>query len=153
MAKGSTILINGNQPNGRFVTGILSGALYPGQQCQIKSGVEPINGNYTYEACSVAGANQVPFILLEDMSQGVNATTAWADGALAQFYVPLTGDELNLLYANISGTGDAFAIGAKVIVNNAGKFIATTGTPQRNHQCEETSAALTADTLLATRWN
>lgn len=151
--KGSTILINGNQPNGRYVTGILSGVLYPGQQLQIKAGVEPINGNFTYEACSSAGANQPAFILLEDESQGVNATTAYADGALAQLYVPISGDELNLLYANIAGTADAFTIGQAIIVNNAGKFIATTGTPFKKHACEETVAAITTDTLVATRWN
>lgn len=151
--KGNTIIANGGQPNGRFVTGILSGVCYPGMQLQLKAGVEPINGNFTYEACSTAGANQPAFILLEDISQGVNPTTAYASGDLAQLYVPISGDELNLLYLNISGTSDAFTIGEKVIVNTAGKFIATTGTPFKNHQCEETVAAIAADTLVCTRWN
>lgn len=153
MSKGSLILINGVRPNGRFRSGILSGVCYPGMQLQMKAGVEPINGCYTYEACSTAGANQVPLILLEDENQGVNFTTAYADGAFGRMYVPIPGDELNLLYANISGTSDAFTIAQKVCVNNAGKFVTTTGTPQKNHQCEETVAAITADTLVATLWN
>lgn len=151
--KGQSIIANGNQPNGRFVTGILSGVLSPGQQLQIKAGVEPINGNFTYEACSTAGANKPAFILMEDNSQGSVATTAYVDGALAQLYVPISGDELNLLYKNIAGTADAFTIGELMVVDATGKFVADTGTPQRKHQCEETVAAITADTLVCTRWN
>ena len=151
--KGNSVIANGNQPNGRFVTAILSGVLSPGQQLELKPGVEPVNGNFTYQACSAAGANEPAFILMEDNSQGSSITTPYTDGALAQLYVPISGDELNLLYKNIAGTADAFTIGQKVVVDATGKFVANTGTPQRIHQCEETVAAITADTLVCTRWN
>lgn len=154
MAKGSLILINGSEGKGRFVSGIISGTPKPGTQMQIKAGTEPVNGLFTFEPCSTAGDNAPAAILLEDENQGCPATLAYVTGSVGRLYYPISGDELNLLFANIAGTGDTFAIGAKVCVNNAGKFVATTGTPQRNHTVEETvSTALAADGLVACRWN
>lgn len=151
--KGSIILINGVQPNGRFVSGIISGTVYPGMQCEMVPGTEPVNGVFTYRPCSTAGKKGPAFIALEDENQGVVATEAYVAGTLGRFYCPIHGDELNLLFEVQSGTGDNFAIGDLACVNNAGKFIATTGTPYQNQEVEETVAALSADTLIACRWS
>lgn len=151
--KGSLILINGSSPNGRLRSGIISGTPKPGQQVQIKAATEPVNGLYTFEAVSAASPNQTPFILLEDEQQGGLATTAYVSGTLCRVYTPLPGDELNLLFANVAGTGDTFAIGSKAVVNNAGKFVADTGTPYHKVTVEETvSTALTTDTHIACTW-
>lgn len=153
MAKGSLILINGSEGKGRYVSGIIYGTPLPGTQMQIKAATEPVNGLFTFEPCSTAGKNAPAAILLQDENQGGSATTAYVTGTVGRLYFPIAGDELNLLFANISGTGDTFAIGASVCVNNAGKFVATTGTPYQNHTVEETvSTALTADALVACRW-
>ena len=153
MAKGSLILINGSDPSGRFRSGIISGTPKPGQQMQIKAGVEPVQGLFTFEAVSSASPSQTPFILLEDDNQGCVATLAYVAGTVGRMYTPLPGDELNLLFANVAGTGDTFAIGSKAVVNSVGKFVADTGTPYHKVTVEETvSTALTADALVACTW-
>lgn len=153
MAKGSLILINGSEPKGRFRSGIISGTPKPGQQMQIKAATEPVNGLFTFEAVDAASPNQTPFILLEDEQQGCTASTAYVSGTVCRVYTPLPGDELNLLFANVAGTGDTFAIGDKAVVNNVGKFVEDTGTPYHKVTVEETvSTALTADTLIACTW-
>lgn len=150
--KGSTIIANGNTPNGRYVAGIISGTVYPGMQCQIKAATEPVGGVFTLEPCSTAGKNGPAFIALEDENQGGLTTQVYTAGTLGRFYCPIHGDEINLLFENQSGTADSFAIADLACVKNNGKFIATTGTPHQNHAVEETTAALTADALICCRW-
>lgn len=150
MAKGACILINGGQPNGRFIEGIINDASYPGMCVELVPATEPVNGRFTYRASSVAAGSAKPIIvLLEDSLQGGLVTQVYTAGARAFFYEPHAGDELNMLVKNIAGTGDHFAIGDKMSVDNTGKLVAGTGTVQP-FQVEETQAAgITADTLLA----
>lgn len=152
--KGSQILINGVQPNGRFVAGIISGTPLPGMAMEMVPATEPIGGLFTYRAVSSQGVKENYFILLEDENQGCNVLTPMISGQVVRLYVPISGDELNLLVESESGTGHHYAIGDNLIVDNNGKFILTTGTPGRTPcTCEETAGApLSADTLLACRW-
>lgn len=152
MTMGNGIIIT-SEPKGTFVEGIIDGTPKPGTVMQLKAGVEPVGGRFTYQVYDVAadGVRKQMLVLLPDLFQGRLATDAYASGERGFLYVPVAGEELNMLVANISGTGDSFAIGATLMVDDGtGKLIATTGSPQSEpFQVIETTAALTADTLVA----
>ena len=155
--KGASILINGNQPNGRFLEGIIYGTPAPGTVMEKVPGVELQNGRYTYRAVQTGanGDRRPQYVLLEDASQGVvadiNGANTYTSGRWGFLYVPLPGDELNMLFKNIAGTGDKFAIGDKAMVDAAtGKLIAGTGSAvSQPYEVGETVSAITADTLIA----
>ncbi len=68
--------------------------------------------------------------MLPDWLQGRLATTAYAAGEKCFGYIPLPGDELNLMLQNVSGTA-TIAIGTTLIVDDTtGTMIATTGSPE-----------------------
>jgi len=106
----------------------------------------------TWEAWNGAadGEQDLVAVLLEDSLQGNGVGTAYADGAHFFAYIPATGELLQMLLQNQSGTGDAFAITAKLIIDDGtGKLIATTGSPEMEpFKVKETTAALSADTLV-----
>lgn len=135
-----------------FKEGIIDGTPKPGTCMTIKAAVEPVNGRFTYEAYNrAADAERAEVIvLLEDELQGFGVTDAYVSGTRGRLYVPQNGDVLQMLFANISGTGDAFAIGDYVMIDDGtGKLIATTGTPEMEcFKVLETQAGLTADTLV-----
>lgn len=146
------LLTNGN---GRpIVEGIVSGTPKPGTIMQIKAATEPVNGKFTFEVYNRAADGDRPqgphYILLEDNLQGKEVTDAYVTGTRCFLHALQPGDEVLALVANIAGTGDSFAIGDLLIVDDGtGKLIATTGSPE----CEpfmvaETMAALTADDLV-----
>lgn len=138
-------------PMGRFLEGIVSGTPKPGTQMQIKAATEPVNGKHTWEVFNGAadGERALVAILLENYFLGKGPTDAYADGEQCRLFIPLPGDELQVLLQNQSGTADAFTIGQKLIVDDGtGKFLATTGSPESEpFQVMETKAALTADAL------
>jgi hypothetical protein len=118
---------------------------------------EPVNGRYTYRAVQTGsnGDRRPIYVLLSDSTQGVtpdiNGANTMTSGRQIQLYVPLPGDELNLLVKNIAGTSDKFAIGDKLMIEGAsGKLLAGTGAAvSQPFEVEETVPALTADTLIA----
>ncbi len=160
--KGNKILINGNEPEGRFITGIISGAgCAPGMAMEIVPATEPVNGMFTYRRRQTGsnGDKRPLIVLLEDTLQGVkpdvNGANVYTAGSVAQLYAPINGDELNLLVENLSGTADSHAIGDQLMVDVASGFgkwiVQASAANSAPATLEETSAALTADTLLACR--
>lgn len=151
MSLGNGIILNGTEPKGRFQECIVSGTPKPGTCMTVLAATEPVNGIFTYEAFNrgADGADAPTAVLLPDYLQGKLATDAYASGDRGFLYFPISGDELNMLLKNISGTSDAFAIGDPLMVDDTtGKLIAITGTPARvAFECRETVAAITADTL------
>ena len=147
------VIVLSPAPNGRFVEGIISGTPKPGTVMQLKAATEPVNGKHTWEVYNRAADGNRPqgplAILTEDNLQGKTVDDAYVTGTLGQLYFPIPGDELQVLLLNIAGTGDAFAIGDLLIVNDGdGKMIATTGSPENEpFTVAETLAAITADTL------
>lgn len=150
MSSHNKIVLSG-QPMGRFLEGIVSGTPKPGQMLQIKAATEPVGGRHTWEVFNGAadGEQTLVAILCENDFLGKGPTDAYADGERCKLYCPIPGDELQVLLENIAGTGDYFAIGDKLMVNDGtGKFIATTGSPESEPFIVlETVAAITADTL------
>lgn len=150
MSRHNTIVLTA-APAGRFLEGYISGTPKPGTLMQVKAGVEMIGGRHTWEVFSGSadGERTLIAILRENQLMGRTITDAYANGDRGYLYCPIPGDELQVLLANISGTGDHFAIADKLIHDSGtGKFIATTGSPESEpFIVMETLAALTADTL------
>lgn len=147
----NAIVLSG-APAGRFLEGIISGTPKPGTAVQISAGVEPVGGRLTWEVFNAAadGDQRLVCILLNNWALGKGPTDAYVSGERCFMYCPIPGDELKVLAANISGTGDSFAIGALLMIDDGtGKMIATTGSPESEpFVVMETVAALTADTLV-----
>ncbi len=157
--RGSTILLNGNEPNGRFLEGTASGTLIPGAFAEVVPATEFINGRPVFRSVQTGsnGDRRPKYLILEDDLQGVVPDIAGANviasGARVRLYELLPGDEFNGLAKNISGTSDSFAIGQKLMIEGAsGKLIAGTGaTVDQPFEVQETVAAITADTLIFCR--
>ena len=155
----NTLVIEG-APRGKFEQVIVSGTPKPGTILQVAAATEPVNGNFTYEVYNQAADGNNPSgghaILLEDSLQGKLDSDAYVTGTLGMVYFPLPGEDVRCLVANVAGTGDTFAIGDKMIVDDGtGKLVATTGSPEQEPFTimETKSTALTADTLVHCRYN
>jgi len=151
----NVILVSTN-PKGVFEEVIIDGTPKPGTCMTVKAATEPVAGKFTYEAFndSADGVQNEVAVLLEDELQGKLVTDAYVAATLARLYWPAPGELLQMLVANIAGTGDLFAIADKMIIDDGtGKLIATTGTPEMEpFNIMETEAALTADLLILCRY-
>jgi hypothetical protein len=142
MAKGNKIIVSA-QPKGVFEGCVVSGTPKPGTCMEIVAATALKGGRWTYEAAgttAAAGAkgmaadgdNIAIAVLLSDLDAagfGRLATTAFVDGDRANVYYPLPGEELNMLFFNISGTGDDVVLGTKLIVDDGtGQVFTSTGT-------------------------
>lgn len=138
---------------------------YPGMAVQKDFSVALASGRHTfayYNADADGGRPKSAIaIVTEDLmaKQGKGITDAttfdsYAAGERFSYYVPLPGDELNLLIANIAGTADDHAIGEVLIIDDGtGKFIATTGSPESEPAVlQEAITDPTADTLGWCEW-
>lgn len=131
------IVVSGN-PRGHFIEGIIEGTPKPGTLMQIKAGTGPDDrGRLTWQAKQGGsdGDRGIVAVLREDHFQGKTKDDAYVNGSPGFLYIPLPGDELQVLAANITGTGsgtdDAFAVGDKLIIKEGtGKVIKTAGTPE-----------------------
>jgi len=152
MAKGNEIIVSA-EPQGRFIEGIVSGTPKPGTVMQVKAATAAdASGKHTWEVYNAAadGNQRLIAVLLPDALSGQLASTAYVTATRCFLYVPIAGEELNMLYANISGTSDAFAVADIMMVDDGtGKLVATTGTPESEpFICLEAQTALTADALV-----
>lgn len=161
MARGNEIIVNGEGPKGRFIEGIIDAGITPkpGTAMQIDPSQAMQGGRHVWTLYNRDADGNMPkgplAILLADNLQGKTATDAYAAGDRCFLYVPLPGDELNLLISNLAGTGDDHTAGEIVMVDDGtGEFIATTGSPE-----EEVAVLLeditdpTEDTLAWCYWS
>jgi hypothetical protein len=157
MARGSKIVVNADA-KGAYEWGYVTTAEKPGTILQIDPSTALKHGKHTwvvYNRDADANRPAGPFaVLIEDLYQGRDATTAVTAGDFCKMYIPLPGDELNLLFGNASGTADDIALGDLMIVDDGtGKVVETTGSPET-----EVAVALeaivdpAADQLLWVRW-
>ncbi len=129
----------GYQGEGVVGTGL---TFYPGMIVQKDYSVALASGRFTYKVYDADADGGRPkseiAVVTENLmaKAGKGITDAvtfdsYAAGERFSFYVPLPGDELNLLILNLSGTGDDHAIGEVLIIDDTtGKMIATTGSPE-----------------------
>lgn len=145
-----------SEPKGKFYEGIISGTPLPGTAMQIQAGTLDKSGTYTWEALNQnagAGATTDPrlcAILCEDDLQGGVVSQAYVSGRRGKIYCPLPGELVNILVADVAGTGDTHTVGDRVVATlGTGKF-ATQATSANLAQFTllESTAALTADTLI-----
>ena len=145
-----SIIVSPN-PRGVFLPVIVTGTPKPGTMMEITPATEPVNGIYTARVYQPGtdGKRRPLMILIEDQESGKRVTDAYVTGTLGKIYIPAPGEWLQVLLADVSGTGDAHAIGERLIADTGtGKFIATTGSPEvEPFIVMETVAAPTADTL------
>lgn len=130
---------------------IVDGTPKPGTCMTVKAATEPVNGRHTYEAYNRDGdGNRAEVaILLEDKNQGKTVDDAYVSGTHGQLYFPQAGDLLQMLLQNQGGTGDSFAIGDYLMIDDGtGKLIASSSPENEPFVVMETQAALTADTLV-----
>lgn len=151
MAEGNLIVL-ASPRKGVTKEAIITGTPNPGTVMQIDVSEAEVGGRFTYEAYNPGadGTRKPIAVLLEDDMQGKLATDAYVSGDVGKIYFPAPGEELNMLLQNAAGTGDSFAVGDVLIVDNGtGKLIATTGSPESEpFEVREAQAALTADTLV-----
>lgn len=161
MAKGNRIVVSPN-PHGHKVEGIIGAGLTPspGTILQIQAATALVGGRWTWEIYSPTGTDAAepagPFIVLcEDIPQGKTTTDAYAAGDRAFGYIPLPGDELNLLVKNLSGTADDHTKGEALMVDDAsGKMIAyVEGSKTKSAMLLETITDPVADTLSWCIWS
>jgi hypothetical protein len=124
--KNATILLEA-YPKGKFLTGIISGALLPGIKMQLQLGTAPVGGRHTFEAYNPSADNdpRLLAILLEDDLQGVALNTAYTSGRWGRMYDPLIGEEMNVLLKGQAGTAsaNAFTIGERLSpIHGTGKY-------------------------------
>lgn len=159
MARGNCILVSA--PRGKFLwEGIIAAGETPkpGQIVQMDPSVDLVGGRHTwkiYNADADGGRPKGPLIvLLEDSYQGKTVSDAYAAGDRAFGYIPLPGDELNLLLGDVAGTADDHTKGEILIVDDTtGKLVATTGTPETEvAMLLETVTDPAADTLAWCIW-
>jgi hypothetical protein len=156
MAKGNCIIVSSN-PKGVFLEGVIDGTPKPGTVMQIKAATAAQGGRFTWEVfnTSADGEQRIIAVLLEDSLQGKAATAAYVDGDRCFLYCPIAGEMLNMLVADVAGTGttaaEAKAIGDLLMVDDGtGKLIDTTGSPESEPfiLLEAQAEPISADALL-----
>jgi hypothetical protein len=157
MARGNRVVVNPDA-KGAYEWGYVATAEYPGTIMQLDPSVALKAGKHTwvpYSRDADGNHPKGPFaVIVEDLYQGKAATAAHVAGEICKMYIPLPGDEINLLFGNAAGTADDIALGDILMVDSGtGKVVETTGTPET-----EVAVALeaitdpVADQLLWTRW-
>ena len=151
MAKGNEIVIS-QDPRGRYMEGTIRTAAQPGivVQLDVSEGLNA-NGRPQWEPFDAGadGDQRLIAVLVPDDLQGKRADQAYVAGDQCKVYIPLPGDELNMLLLNLAGTADDHPFGELLMVNDGdGKLIVTTGTPESEcFQLMEAVTDPTADTL------
>lgn len=124
--KGTEILLTTN-PAGRFEEVVIYGTPKPGTCLEIKAAALD-NGRPTMQAVTRAsGAIGSICVLLPDSLQGQKYSDAYVSGARGLVYYPVAGEELNMIIADVAGTGSAEdnAIGDLFgVQTNTGKLLA-----------------------------
>lgn len=133
MSRRNEIVVSA-QFRGKKVEGIIAAGEtpYPGQIVQMDPTVTLVGGRHTwklYNRDADGDRPAGPHIVLDiDWGMGKTTSDAYAAGARAFGLIPYAGDELNVMYKNVSGTADDVVAGDLMIVDDTtGKLIVTTG--------------------------
>lgn len=162
MARGNEIIVTAD-PKGQFDEFYVAAGetWYPGMIVQKDPSVALIGGRHTGKIYNrdadgdrPAGSFWVVTNLLQAMV-GQGPTASIGAGQKCTVYSPRAGEELNLLVANLAGTGDDHALGAILMVDDGtGKLVATTGSPETEvAQLQEAITDPVADTLAWCQWS
>ncbi len=151
------------EPKGVFLEGFIGSGVTPkpGTIMEIVQATVAVGGRFTYKPAGTdaasgsrgmsADGDRIAIIVLrEDYLQGKTTADAYAAGDRCFLYCPAVGEEINVLKLDVSGTGDDFAIGDKLIVDDGtGKVLLSASTPESEpFICLETVTDPTADQLV-----
>lgn len=160
--RGNRIVVNADA-KGAYEWGYLATAEKPGTVLQIDPTVALKHGKHTWKVYQPGADGEQPLgpfvVLIENLLQGQEATVAYTAGDFVKMYIPLPGDELNLLLKDLAGTSTGaasdHAAGEKLMVDHGtGKMIATTGSPETESAVLlETVNDVLADVLAWCRWS
>lgn len=92
--------------------------------------------------------------LRQQVVSGASPLPSYTAGQRGFLYIPLPGDEINLCFANLSGTGDDHPAGEAAMVDDGtGKLIVETGSPKQVVAVTlEAVTDPTTDTLIWCMW-
>ncbi len=152
MAKGSEIILS-SDPGGVFDAGPITDTSKPGTVVEMVPASAFENGRPKWRASSASvGTKRGIAILVNDWLQGKLSTDAYVANTMApNIYWPLMGEELNMLVANVAGTGSAERVlqGDLLGVSAAGKLILDSTYATRPFQAmDQQRGFITADFLL-----
>jgi hypothetical protein len=165
--RGKRIVVQ-SDPKGNWAQGYVKSGetFYPGMLVCKDPSVALVGGKHTYKAYAEGTDGYRPagaiWIVTEQnlvlKGEGITDLDTFDDypaGELASFYCPLPGDELNLLFKNVTGTGDDVAVGDKLTPDSgSGKLIVTTGTVEiEPAMALEALTDPTTDTLIWCEWS
>lgn len=134
---------------------LLKGEYHPYEEAKVNASatIKPgmavdLNSSGEIIAPAAAGKAIPKRVMLINTWVGKTKTDAWPVSEVAKYFMPKPGTLVNLLCKS----GETINIGTQVIIDTAGKGIATTGTPAQTFgECEEAGGTLGADTHLAVR--
>lgn len=146
-ARGRNILISAH-PQGKYLEGVVYGTPKPGVVMSIKTAFSE-GGWHQWEPWSYSsGHRRLIAVLLEDRLQGKTIDDAYVTGTRCFLYVPQAGDELNMLIADVAGTGDTHAVLEQLMVQTVtGKLIAESSPEAEPFTLLTALTALTGDVL------
>jgi hypothetical protein len=157
MARGNEIVVSAPEsPRGLFVEGWVGAGvtLKPGMVAEIDPTVAVKGGRHTYKLYTAGADGNKPkgplYVVRENNLIGKGVNDSYLAGDRVFLYVPIQGEELNMLVKFLGGAPDpTIAAGSMMMVNNAnGKLIVTAGTPQSTpFRLLEAATAPTADVL------
>jgi hypothetical protein len=163
--KGTRIL-RASQPKGVFEQVIVGDTSKPGTCMEIVPSTEPVGGDYQYKAYGTQAASGDQYVtadgnrkaiavLLENDAEDLTYDDAYTANDRGTIYWPANGEKLNMLVANVAGTGDTFIIGQEMMLDDGTGKLVTASSPEA---CpftilETVSTALTADAHKLCRFN
>lgn len=150
------VIVVASNPRGVFLEGVIDGTPKPGTVMQVKAGVDPDSGGrLTYEAYNknADGDASEIIVLREDWGQGKTIDDAYVSGSRGFLYVPANGEELMMLVANQSGTGEAFTIGESLSIDDGTGMLVEAAGNTKPFVVMEEAGALTADTHVLCRYS
>lgn len=119
MARGSQIIVSSN-PKGVFMEGIIYGTPVPGTLIQVRAAALGGDGRHTWEPAAPVdgdGKQALVAVLDADWDQGQLATSAYVTGTRCFIYIPIAGEEVNVLLGEVAGTANSYAIGDQVMMD------------------------------------
>ncbi len=150
MAARNNKIILSAHPSGKFAEGTIFGTPKPGTVLSVKTPFYE-GGWHLWEPFSYSsGHKRLIAVLLEDELQGASIDTAYVTGTRCFIYYPVMGDELNMLIADLAGTGadNTHAALEQLMVQTAtGKLIADSSGESEPFMLLEATTTTTDDVL------
>ncbi|KKN70643.1 hypothetical protein LCGC14_0429160 [marine sediment metagenome] len=132
--KGTRILVT-SKPRGVFEDVYVVGTPKPGTIMEIEPTTAEVGGLFHYAVYGTQAASSGQYvsndgdrkaiaILLEYDQQGGIYSRSYVDDELGRIYWPVMGEQFNILVEDVAGTGDDFAIGEEMMVDDGtGKLL------------------------------